>query len=440
MRCISCSTEDQWKNVDEFRIVPKGMSICTCCGLVSYPSLYKSEEEIKAHYRTDYRKIPKVGNLYTGLRKIHNHDAFLGKELKELAKKNPKPVIGEIGAAYGLFLNHLHTKYFPEGEFYGTELTTTYRRVAFHEFGLALTEDFDLSKKYDLIISYKVAEHQLDADKRLREYALALKEDGLLYISVPTWFDGLNNFGLPGFDLEYYYDTNHINVWTQKLFENILKKAGLEVIKFDDMLYDKTYLCKRNDALMKQEHPGYEDVDHILRSLKSIKEAFVALQNGDTTAAITAYPNYPEAWTTHYERRRAEMHEHKQDVTLDDILKEFYEPFKAACGDDYDTWRFVADIAMRYDNYELALEYWQKCISVRPGSASVLSPITHCYRRMAEVAKDPKYAEALRQKSVEITRHWMGSDLESAPEAINWLYFDLSKLKLPSEGFTADKQ
>lgn len=438
MRCVCCNAEDKWKNVDEFRLVPKDMSICQGCGFVSYPSLYKTEEEIKAHYRTDYRKIPKVNNLYTGLRKNHMHDLFLGPELDKIKARTTTPVIAEIGAAYGVLLDHLKKHYFPNGDISGTELTTTYRRVAYHEYGIVLTEELDFSKKYDLIISYKVAEHQLDIDKKLRSYCEALTEDGLLYISVPTWFGPIVNFGLPGFDLEYYYDTNHINVWTKKLFETLLKKCGLEIVKFDDKIYNETYLCKRNDELMKIS-PEYENVEEIEKKMAGIHKAFKFMQAGNTGEAIKAYPNYPEAWVTHYEKKRAEFHEHKQDITLDEILSEFYEPFRQACGDCYETWRFVADLAMRYDNYEMALEYWQRCINVKPGAGYVLGPITHCYRRLSEMAKDPATKAALRRKSAEITRHWISADQENRGEAVNWLYFDLSKLQLPSEPQPAEK-
>lgn len=434
MRCICCDADDKWKNVDEFRVVPKGMSICMNCGFVSYPSMYKSEDEIKAYYRKDYRNVPKVGNLFTGSRKLHNHDAFLGPALKEMKKRTETPVIGEVGAALGMVLNHIRQNYFPNGEFYGTELTTTYRRVAFHEYGLNLSEDFDLSKQYDLIISYKVAEHQMDIDKRLREYALALKPDGLLYISVPTWFEAMTNFGLPGFDLEYYYEPSHINVWTKKLFEMLLKKAGLEVIKYDGLIYNDTYLCKRNDDVMKMEHPEFEQPDQIMAKMKFIKEAFEHMKVGNAELAVKAYPNYPEAWTLLYERRRHEVHQDKQgDIPFDEIMREFYEPFRSACGDCYETWRFVADLALRYDQFELSLEYWQRCIQARPGAGYVLGPITHCYRRMADVAKDEKIAMALRKKSAEITKHWVMCDLESRPEAMNWLYYDLAKLPMPGE-------
>ena len=52
MRCIVCDSTDKWKNVDEFRLKPSGMCVCENCGFVSYPSRWKSEDEIKKHYRT----------------------------------------------------------------------------------------------------------------------------------------------------------------------------------------------------------------------------------------------------------------------------------------------------------------------------------------------------------------------------------------------------
>jgi SAM-dependent methyltransferase len=249
MRCPVCET-NKWTNVDHLRIAAKGMHICDNCGFVSYPKAYKTEDEIKAHYETNYRQCPSVQNAFTGQKKLHIHSAFLTPLLKEWKDKGFKdPVIGEVGAAYGMFLNWIRG-HFPEADISGTEYTRSYRRNAWWEYGIKLDVDFDLTKKYDLITSFKVAEHQLDIDLRLREYAQALKPEGFLYISVPLWFHRMTNFGAEGFDLEYYYDKNHINVWTRDHFEYLLSKAGLEIIRTDEWLYDSTYLCKRNDAVI----------------------------------------------------------------------------------------------------------------------------------------------------------------------------------------------
>jgi len=405
------------------------MSLCQKCGLVSYPNLYKNEEAIKSHYRTDYRTIPKIANFYTGSRKIHFHEFFLRDTIEEIQKRTDQAVIGEVGAAMGMLLNWLRT-FFPKGDISGTELTTSYRRVAYHEYGLKLTEDFDLSKKYDLIISYKVAEHQMDVDKRLREYAEALKPEGYLYISVPTWFSVMSNFGLPGFDLEYYYDTNHINVWTRKLFESLLKKSGLEIVKYDGVIYDDTYLCRRNDELMKVP-PELENPDDIERRMANIILASKYFTSDDTSKAIETWPNFPDAWAKHYEKNRQDPHKQRENVDIEYLMDRFHKPMVEACGETFETHRLAADICMRYDLYERALEYWQKAIYCRPGSGYCLGPISHCFRRLADMEKDPKSKEALRRKAAEVTKHWIQCDIESRPEAMNWLYFDQSKIPLP---------
>ena len=235
MRCINCNA-NEWENVDFARLKPSGMCMCKSCGMVSYPSKWQSYGEIKNHYRKAYRNPPTSQNLFTGQRKLSFHNVFLQDVFKKWSENNlGRPNVFEVGAAYGLVLNWLRGMY-PGGSFGGTEWTTSYKRNAKHEFKLDLVDDFDTSKKHDLIISYKVAEHQLDVDQELAKYAEHLTDNGYLYISVPTWFDSANNFGLSGFDIEYYYDVNHINVWTREIFEGILQRAGFEIIKKDYMI------------------------------------------------------------------------------------------------------------------------------------------------------------------------------------------------------------
>jgi len=99
MECIVCKSND-WENVDKYRIKPEGMSICKSCGFVSYPSKWKSQEEIKQHYRNDYRTHPTSNNVFTGQRKVHFHNHFLTSVFKEWAESGKKsPNVFESGAA-----------------------------------------------------------------------------------------------------------------------------------------------------------------------------------------------------------------------------------------------------------------------------------------------------------------------------------------------------
>ena len=157
MRCVVCSSND-WENVDEYRDLQKhdgkdvGMSICKTCGFVSYPEKYKTDEEIKEYYRKDYRGGPPTyGNIVTGRRKLGYHEHFLKEVILKWRDDKVKPVIGECGSAIGMVM-HWFKQVVPGCEVHGTELTTNYRRVAKNEYGIELKEDFDLTKKYDLIM------------------------------------------------------------------------------------------------------------------------------------------------------------------------------------------------------------------------------------------------------------------------------------------------
>ena len=271
MECINCHSND-WEVVDQYRLKPKQMSICKNCGMVSYPSLWKEKSEILEHYKKDYRPAPTSNNIFTGQKKLYYHEAFLKDWIKEQNDKDLKPKILEIGAAFGMVLNWFRMVVKGCGIF-GTELTESFKRVCYHEYQIKLDDDFDDSIKYDLIMTYKVAEHQLDFDKELLRYRKCLSENGRLYISVPTWFDSMTNFGMAGFDLEYYYDTNHINVWTRNIFEGMLAKAGFKIEKQDHFIYDSTYLCSVLQEL--GTITVKENVEDIKNRMANIKKATI---------------------------------------------------------------------------------------------------------------------------------------------------------------------
>lgn len=430
MRCLVCD-KNEWENVDKYRVLekhkgkPVGMCICNSCGFVSYPEKYKTEEEIKEYYRNEYRGgAPSYGNIITGKRKLHYHGAFLKDLFNEWKKEgNDKPVVGEIGSAIGMVLNWVK-QIFPGAEVYGTELTKTFVNVAYSEFCIKLEEDFDTSKKYDLIMTYKVAEHQLDVDKRIREYALALKENGRLYISVPTWFNALSNPGVGGFDLEYYYHPDHVNVWTRIHFEEVLRKSGLEIIKVDRLIYGDTYLCKRNDEVMKQE-PQYEDPAQIKGAMDRIKKAANLMQMGKSREALEQWGNFPTAWFTYYEQSRKELHEKYNGdglVIAETICKEMSE----ACGTVLEVKFLYADICHRYGHIPEAIASYESILETKPNETRALFSLSNCIRALAESEKDPEKKTRLLLTSRDICRSIMLMDESQKPEAYNWALKDES--------------
>jgi SAM-dependent methyltransferase len=407
---------------------PVGMNICKSCGMVSYPKKWQSEEDLKKHYRTSYRNPPNAGNFYTGQRKCHFHNVFLQDVFNDWKKRELKsPVAFEVGAAYGLALKWLKEVY-PGIEVNGSELTVSYRRCAWHEFGINLVEDFDQSKKYDFLMSYKVAEHQLDIDKRLYEMANCLKDDGYLYISVPTWFDSMCNFGLPGFDLEYYYSLDHVNVWTVEIFENILKRAGFEIIKKDSLTYDSSYLCKRN--INNRSEPLFKhDSEEIKNRLDKIKNAFLCLSENKYEEAIAFWPDYPQSWSMLIEATRKQMFE----KGWEHIKTEFIPKMLSNCNNTIHVLVAITDLAMRAKQWEEAIAFAERSLKISPENPTSLQQLMNIMREIALSASSEKEKIHYFEQARNIARHGRLVSTQHFKEFIDHTYLFNSQLPTPSE-------
>ena len=429
--CPICDTIGKWESVDKYKPKAEGMHICTNCSMVFYPEKYMNEDEAKAYYENDYRKPPTVGNAYTGMRKVHMHAFFLDDLFKEWRDKGlDKPVVSDIGAAYGMCLNFVKAN-FPEAELNGTEFAKAYRRNSYHEFGIELGKDFDTTKKYDLISTFKVAEHQLDVKARLREYAECLKEDGRVYISVPTWFEIMGNFGAVGFDIGYYYHPDHINVWSEPLFEELLKMVGLEIVKKDKWMYDSTYLCKRNDSLMELDSV-YPSVEETIDKMARIQKASNLYNQQKFGEAILAFPNFFEAHQARYESSRKKPHE-GQTEPLEYIEETYIKPVLKSCPESLNALRMAVDIYMRYDEYESAMEYIEKALEVRPNQAPFLTALAHCLNQLSLRDKDAEKKIKLLTESRDVWKYIRDVDEQCKAEATNWIYQINSELPTPSE-------
>lgn len=400
MNCIICKN-DKWENIDQYRYKPQGMSMCTVCGFCSYPSKWKTKADIIAYYRKDYRPPARFQNFSTNNRKCHFHALFLDDVFKEWKYKNVKPKIFEVGAAYGMALNFLRTV--TGGKVSGSELNLPDRRLAMHEFGIELKEEFD-DEKYDMIMSYKVAEHMLDVDVEIQRYAKSLNPGGYLYISVPTWFDSMNNFGLPGFDLEYYYDPNHINVWTQKHFETMLWNNGFKIIKKDLKTYDATYMCQVHDGTVMKKSE-YENPEEIKFKLDRIKQAFEKFKQNKFDDAISLYPDYPQAHVSRFEMSRKQNWKQFQDKGWDWVKEHIIDFGYKHCPNAVEMDVLAADICMRFGKPEDAIKYCEKGLAVKPANPIFLNMMINIMREMAVRANTNESKAHYFKQAIEIAEY-----------------------------------
>ena len=428
VKCLICDSSGFWKSVDQYRYKPHGMYMCEKCGFVTYPKVIEQKAALKEYYEEEYRDAPSFNNIVTGQKKLHYHGEFLKSTFKKWKESGKEaPVVVEIGSAFGMFLDWMRS-FFPKGDFNGTELTKSFVRVAYHRYGLKLTPEIDTSKRYDLIASYKVAEHMPEFDKELDKYFGCLKDDGVLYISVPQWFGPMVNFGLGGFNVEYYYHKNHINYWTRNHFEGLLARHGFEIVEANHVFYDSTYLCKKNASLIGCA-PKTENPSEVEGKMKQIFEAAKAFDQGDYEAALRHYQDFPDAHIGFYEKNRKQIHQHGFEWAYANVLQKAI----AASPESAPVRVFAADICMRYSKWELALQHFDEALQMRPNDAAILMNLSHCYRQMSKAAETPedklKFLNQARQACLFVS--------QIAPnylqEAITWMMHDDANIPTPAE-------
>lgn len=430
MRCIVCESENAWEKIDQYTPKKNGLSICNTCGFISYPSRWKSKEEIFNYYKKNYRKVPpNSNNLFTGERKMHYHAEFLGDLFKKWTEEKKNPVIGEAGSAYGLVISWLKGL-FPQGDISGTEWTKTMKRLAKHQFNIDLLDDLDWSKKYDLLMSYKVAEHQLDFDLELKKYREAIKDDGFLYISVPIWLGPLNNFGRGGFDLETYFDPDHVNVWTRSLFEAILKKGGFEIVKENHEMYDSTYLCKPCDPKQLR----LQDFDSNIKNkeaVKTIHDAFHLFAENKYDEALALWANYPNAHISRIEKNRASASQNFEEFESGFLLKALSD-----CPESVDLKVYVGQFYVRFNKFDQGIKLFEEAIKMRPQHSIALENLADALLIMSEFNKkegDHKMAVHNLTQARNVWRHISQVASDKKFVAIDKIYALDAMIPIPNE-------
>jgi tetratricopeptide (TPR) repeat protein len=285
---------DRWYYTD-FREEgePIGWKICKECGFTSYDML--GDERQRDSY-TRQRGVVQANSILTCHRKNKYHHAFLYDYLSNNELKNKKFL--DVGCAQGAFLNWLHETFdIDKNNLYGNEFAEDLMTWAKYEYGLNVSSEINKSIKYDFISYYHVLEHVEDITSEIEMIKSILAEDGILYLSIPIFFEELEEkSGMACLDFEEYYHLNHIQCFSRKSFNNYLRKHGFKVLKVDEDLYAYTVLCKRSKVENKIDKENYLD---IVDKIEKQKKAIELVNQGKHQEALEIYPLYPDAYVLH---------------------------------------------------------------------------------------------------------------------------------------------
>lgn len=159
---------------------------CSTCGLMRTNPM-PSEQEIIDYYKNLYRldygmtaSKPTRRHLNRSHRQARDRLALLAPVLSKPAR------ILDFGSGAGVFLHHAQQA---GHDVLGVEPGEQFANFAVSEFGVpvinAVWEQTDLPGTFDVITTVEVIEHLRTPVRALRWLAAALKDDGVLYVTVP---------------------------------------------------------------------------------------------------------------------------------------------------------------------------------------------------------------------------------------------------------------
>lgn len=216
--CQSCTLRFTQDVPDENAIVP----------------YYKSEDYI-SHTNTAKGFI---NSLYHAVRK---RTITKKRKLVEGDTGLKKGKMVDVGSGIGSFVNEMK-----QNGWYATGLEpdADARKVASELYGLELADMATFyqlpADHFDAITLWHVLEHVHDLAKYVQQLKSLLKEKGKLFIAVPNYTAAdANSYK------EYWaaYDVpRHLYHFSPKSIETLMKKNGLQVLKYKPLWYDSFYI------------------------------------------------------------------------------------------------------------------------------------------------------------------------------------------------------
>lgn len=246
----------------------------------------------------------------------------------------------------------------------------------------------------------------------------------------------MTNFGAAGFDLEYYYDPNHINVWGQKHFQYLLAKAGLKIVKQDHVIYDSTFLCVRDDSQIEaskamldeitKDQSQYKDT---MKKLELVHKAFLHFIDGKFDEAIKTFPDYPNAHVNFVEMNRKGLYEKGWEFLKTNIIENAIK----CCPNSAEIMIMATDIAMRAKQWKEAIGYCEKSLAMKPENPSSLNQMIQIMREMALEAKNNREKMHYFNEGRKIAAHMRAVSAQHFRESTDMIYLFNAQIPTPSE-------
>ena len=229
--CNLCNNNKFEKIADKLRESDKyKVYKCALCGHVQL--LPHPDAEIEKQFYDEDRQERSIRpdvNL-NNLRINFRSDMLRRAEFISNNFSNDKKIV-DIGCGYGFFLEEMIKRGY---KINGIEVSKIRRELAktfvsAPILDINLTESYEREERYDIVTLFHVLEHLIDPARFCINISQLLAKNGCFIVEVPN-VDELLLKTSPAYN-EFYWTRAHLNYFSKKTLEMVLKKAGFKKIK-----------------------------------------------------------------------------------------------------------------------------------------------------------------------------------------------------------------
>lgn len=252
---------------------------CLFCGFV-----YMNNAPSQKYYDEYYKNQSK----YDGTRQHETHDKFTYKTLEYILKKfiSKEARILDVGCSTGRLLNFIKTKGYKN--LLGVEPAPNCKEIAKNNFGISIVtstlDNFNTSKKYNLIIFSQVFEHIVNLrDTVIKAHSL-LSKDGLIFIGVPD----AENFYKKGDEPFGEFSTEHINFYTKFSLQQLLARFENLYYKSDNSISISLWKkgSERLSNFMKYIDKSKNKMSQLVRIVNHLPKRIIVWGTGALTEKL----------------------------------------------------------------------------------------------------------------------------------------------------------
>ena len=257
--CLLCGSTNTEFLLSKCRDGEHDHHICLNCGFI-----FQKRIDYSIYTNGDF-SVEGRGTKRCSPEKAILSDEMAKERYEKVKQKGSFKNVLDIGCGIGSFMRYMR---FTGAQAIGIEPDAEFTETSHESIQNIFFEDFKAEAPFDLITSFHVLEHVNDPDGFFQKCHELLSDDGLLFLEIPC-VDRM--YGT----VDHFFWGPHINVYSTKVFQSFLAKAGFEVFEIDWRYCFLQVFARKADKLDYTSH--FDDPKRIKRmiQMKKVKDTVV---------------------------------------------------------------------------------------------------------------------------------------------------------------------